>query len=178
MVASQASAPLALIWAQTTAGVIGGAGDIPWHIPGEQRRFKEFTIGGTVIMGRRTWDSLPARVRPLPGRENIVVTRDAAFAAPGARVVHTVDEALAAADPKRQAWCMGGGQLYAQTIGRATRLEVTEVALEVPGDAFAPPIGAEWRLASADPGSGWHDGPATPQHPEGLRYRFLSYVRR
>lgn len=165
------AAPLALIWAQTTTGVIGGDGDIPWHIPGEQRRFKELTMGGTVIMGRKTWQSLPERVRPLAGRDNIVVTRSEGFPAPGALVVHSVEAALEAADPAKQAWCMGGGELYAQTIGRASRLEVTEVDIDAPGDAFAPPIGAEWRQASADPAEGWHTTPA------GLRYRFVSYLR-
>jgi dihydrofolate reductase len=163
--------PLALIWAQTTTGVIGGEGDIPWHIPGEQRRFKELTMGGTVIMGRKTWDSLPERVRPLPGRDNIIVTRSADFAAPGARVAHSIEEALAAVDPAKPAWCIGGAQLYAQTIGVATRLEVTMVDLDAPGDAYAPPIGEDWRQASVDPESGWHES------PEGLRYRFLSYLR-
>ncbi len=167
----QASAPIALIWAQTTEGVIGGDGDIPWHIPGEQRRFKELTLGGTVIMGRRTWDSLPQRVRPLPGRQNIVVTRSPAFQAPGAVVAHSVEEALRFADPAVQAWCIGGAQLYAQTIGLASRLEVTEVDLDAPGDAFAPPIGAEWRPAVAGPEPAWQES------PEGLRYRFLSYLR-
>jgi len=164
-------APLALIWAQTTAGVIGGGGDIPWHIPGEQRRFRELTTGGTVIMGRKTWDSLPERVRPMPGRDNIVVTRSADFVAPGATVVHSVEAALALADPAKQAWCMGGGELYAQTIAFADRLEVTEIDAEVAGDAFAPAIGADWRQASADPESGWHES------PEGLKYRFLAYAR-
>ncbi|MFC4244446.1 dihydrofolate reductase [Gryllotalpicola reticulitermitis] len=164
-------APLALIWAQTTTGVIGGNGDIPWQIPGEQRRFKEFTTGGTVIMGRKTWESLPERVRPMPGRDNIIVTRSSGFLAPGALVVHSVAAALGAADPAKQAWCMGGGELYAQTIAYASRLEVTEVDLDVPGDAFAPLIGQDWRQASADPPEGWHTSPA------GLRYRFLTYLR-
>lgn len=164
-------APLALIWAQTTTGVIGGRGDIPWHIPGEQRRFKELTLGGTVIMGRKTWESLPERVRPLPGRDNIVVTRGSGFRAHGALVVHSIDEALHDADAGKQAWCMGGGELYAQTIARASRLEITEVDTDVPGDTFAPPIGAEWRQTSVDPAEGWLLSPA------GLRYRFASYER-
>ena len=164
-------APLALIWAQTTTGVIGGQGDIPWHIPGEQRRFKELTLGGTVIMGRKTWDSLPERVRPLTGRDNIVVTRRVDFTAPGAVVVHSVEQALDTADPAKPAWCMGGGEIYAQLISHASRLEVTEVELDVAGDAFAPRIGAEWRQASVDPAEGWHTS------PEGLRYRFLSFSR-
>jgi dihydrofolate reductase len=169
--ADGAAAPLALIWAQTTTGVIGGDGDIPWHIPGEQRRFKQLTMGGTVIMGRKTWESLPERVRPLPGRDNIVVTHSRGFEAQGARVVHSVDEALAAADPAKQAWCIGGAQLYAQMIERADRLEVTEIDLDAPGDAFAPPVGEQWRQASAEPESGWS------MSPEGLRYRFVSYLR-
>jgi dihydrofolate reductase len=164
-------APLALIWAQTTTGVIGGEGDIPWNIPGEQRRFKQLTLGGTVIMGRKTWDSLPERVRPLPGRDNIVVTRSDSFEAPGARVAHSVAEALALADPAKQAWCIGGGQLYAQTIEFADRLEVTEVDLDAPGDAYAPPVREDWRQASVDPESGWNAS------PDGLRYRFVTYLR-
>jgi dihydrofolate reductase len=164
-------AALAMIWAQTVTGVIGGEGDIPWHIPGEQRRFKELTMGGTVIMGRKTWESLPARVRPLPGRDNIVVTRSADFSAPGARVAHSVDEALELADPTKQAWCIGGGQLYAQLIDVASRLEVTEVDAAFPGDAYAPPIGEAWREASVSPESGWSES------ADGLRYRFVTYLR-
>ncbi|WP_022880913.1 dihydrofolate reductase [Gryllotalpicola ginsengisoli] len=166
-----ATPSLALIWAQTTAGVIGGAGAIPWHIPGEQRRFKELTAGGTVIMGRATWESLPARVRPLPGRDNIVVTRQTDFRADGATVVHSIEAALQAADPSRQAWCIGGAQLYAQTIGMADRLEVTYVELDAPGDAYAPMIGAEWRESGEGADAAWLES------PEGLRYRFARYLR-
>lgn len=168
---TETTAALALIWAQTTTGVIGGEGDIPWHIPGEQRRFKELTMGGTVIMGRKTWDSLPERVRPLTGRDNIVVTRSVDFTAAGVPVAHSIDEALRAADPAKPAWCIGGAQLYAQTIGFASRLEVTMVDLDAPGDAYAPPIGEDWREASVDPESGWHES------AEGLRYRFVRYLR-
>lgn len=168
---SAARAPLAMIWAQSTTGVIGGEGDIPWHIPGEQRRFKELTLGGTVIMGRKTWESLPERVRPLTGRDNVVLTRAAEFTAPGARIAHSLDEALDVADPSRQAWCIGGSQLYAQLIGVASRLEVTEVDVDVAGDAYAPPIDESWRAETADAGTDWHTSPA------GVRYRFTRYLR-
>ncbi|GAA4172022.1 hypothetical protein GCM10022287_12220 [Gryllotalpicola koreensis] len=122
-------------------------------------------------MGRKTWESFPARIRPMPGRDNIVVTRNAAYDAPGALVVGSVEQALAAADPAKQLWCIGGGEIYAQMIGLADRLEVTEVDIDAPGDAFAPPIGDDWRQASVDPESGWHES------PEGLRYRYVSYLR-
>lgn len=160
---------LGLIWAQSTEGVIGAAGTIPWLVPGEQRRFRELTDGGTVIMGRATWDSLPEKVRPLPGRENVVVTRQPSFAAPGAIVVDSPAAALAASAPDRAVWCIGGAQLYAELIGAADRLEVTEVDVAVAGDAFAPSIGADWLLAAE---GAWLEA------PNGVRHRFLSYRRR
>jgi dihydrofolate reductase len=89
---------LGLIWAQSTSGVIGRANGIPWRLPEDQARFKELTMGHTVVMGRLTWESLPAKVRPLPGRKNVVVTRQAGYAADGATVVGGLDEALAGAE--------------------------------------------------------------------------------
>ena len=84
---------LGLIWAQSPSGVIGRAGGIPWRLPEDQARFKELTLGHTVVMGRLTWESLPSKVRPLPGRRNVVVTRQADYMADGATVVGSLDEA-------------------------------------------------------------------------------------
>ena len=97
-----------LVWAQSTSGVIGRGGDIPWRVPEDLAHFKKVTMGHTVVMGRRTWDSLPASVRPLPGRRNIVLSRQVDFAAEGAEVVGSLDEALS----EPGAWVIGGGQIY------------------------------------------------------------------
>ena len=112
---------IGLIWAQARGGVIGDGGGIPWHIPEDMKFFRETTAGGTVLMGRRTWDSLPPRFRPLPGRTNIVVTRDRSWRADGAVVQH--DLAL----PEGDVWVMGGGEIYAAVIDSADVIAVTEV---------------------------------------------------
>ncbi len=158
-------APLSLIWAQAHDRVIGAAGGMPWHVPEDLAQFKELTLGQSVIMGRKTWDALDPRFRPLPGRRNIVVTRDPEWAAPGADVMHSLDEALSQPAPL---WVIGGGELFAATIDRADRLEITELDLSVEGDAFAPPIGSGWRLTDE---GGWQASCG------GVRYRFLSYSR-
>ncbi len=160
---------LALIWAQAANGVIGADGTMPWHVPEDTAHFKELTMGSTVIMGRRTWDSFPDRFRPLPGRRNIVVTRDRAWTADGAEAVHSVDDALAL-DPSP--WIIGGAQLYSATIARADRLEVTEIAASPDGDASAPAIDpALWMLSPSAGGAAWLTSRT------GLDYRFLSYAR-
>jgi dihydrofolate reductase len=159
----------ALIWAQAANGVIGAAGEMPWSVPEDLAHFKQLTMGSPVIMGRRTWDTIPDRFRPLPGRRNIVVSRDPDFVAEGAEVAGSIDEALHLdASP----WIMGGAQIYHATIERAARLEVTEIATTVDGDAFAPAI---------DP-SVWMLTPLTADAPwltsrSGLDYRFLTYAR-
>jgi dihydrofolate reductase len=157
---------LGLIWAQSTSGVIGRAGDIPWQVPEDLIRFKELTIGHTVVMGRRTWDSLPARFRPLPGRRNVVLTRQTGFIADGATVVDCLDEALT--DP--DTWVIGGEQIYTLALPRAGRCEVTEIDIELPrddGDAVAPVLDETW---AGTPGE-WQTSSA------GVRYRFHSYHR-
>ena len=156
---------LSLIWAQAHDRVIGAAGGVPWHVPEDLGHFKELTLGETVIMGRKTWDALDPRFRPLPGRRNVVVTRDPEWSAEGAEVMHSLDDALAASDP---VWVIGGAELLAATIDRAERLEVTELDLDVEGDTFAPPIGSGWQIASEGE---WQ------QSRGGVRYRFLRYNR-
>jgi dihydrofolate reductase len=159
---------LALVWAQARGGVIGAAGGIPWRVPEDQARFRQLTTGHPVLMGRATWDSLPDRFRPLPGRDNLVLTRARAWSAPGAVVVASVadaDRVLAG----RDAWVIGGAQVYAELIDRADRLEVTEIDLDVPGDTFAPPVDPGTWTAVAT--AAWLESRTGP------RYRFVSYRR-
>jgi dihydrofolate reductase len=155
-----------LIWAQSASGVIGRAGDIPWRLPEDMSRFKDLTMGHTVVMGRRTWESLPARVRPLPGRRNVVLTRQADYMAEGAVVVTSLDDALA----DGSVWVIGGAEIYALALPRATRCEVTEVHMDLPrrdDDAVAPVLDEGWVAEDAD----WQISRS------GLRYRFSSYRR-
>jgi dihydrofolate reductase len=155
-----------LIWAQSPSGVIGRAGGIPWRLPEDQARFKKLTLGHTVVMGRLTWESLPSKVRPLPGRENVVVTRQADYVAEGATVVGSLDEALTA----NQTWVIGGEQIYGLALPIATRCEVTEVEVDLPRDdedALAPVLDETWIGVEGD----WMVSSS------GLRYRFSSFSR-
>lgn len=161
---------LALVWAQGRGGVIGLDGGLPWHLAEDLARFRALTSGHPVIMGRATWQSLPPRFRPLPGRENIVLSRDPHLAVEGATVLPGVEEAVAHVRG-REAWVIGGGSVYAATIGRADRLEVTEVDEDVRGDTYAPAVDDSWEVVSRDPAEGWHTGAG------GLRYRFVTYLR-
>jgi dihydrofolate reductase len=135
---------LALIWAQAEGGVIGNAGAIPWRLPEDQARFKELTIGATVLMGRLTWESLPASVRPLPGRRNLVLSTDPRWAADGGERVHSVESAIDLA--ARDLWVIGGAAVYAAALPFAERVEATYVDLSCDGDVFAPDLDAGWQL--------------------------------
>jgi len=157
---------LGLIWAQSTSGVIGRDGGIPWRLPEDQARFKELTMGHTVVMGRLTWESLPAKVRPLPGRRNVVVTRQAGRAAEGAEVVASLEDALTGDD----VWVIGGAQIYALALPIATRCEVTEVDIDLrreDDDVVAPVLDETWLGTAGE----WLTSTS------GLRYRFDSYKR-
>ncbi len=136
---------LGLIWAQAANGVIGRDGKLPWHLPEDLAHFKQVTLGAPVIMGRRTWDSLPPRFRPLPGRRNIVVTRQPQWQAGGAERAGSLDEALALCAGADTTWVIGGAQLYALAAPAAQVAEVTHIEREVDGDAYAPVLGAGWR---------------------------------
>jgi dihydrofolate reductase len=162
---------LALVWAQTSDGVIGRDGALPWHVPEDMAHFRALTSGHPVVMGRATWESLPPRFRPLPGRENIVLSRTPGYVADGARVVTTMAAALELV-AGREAWVIGGGAVYEAAIGHADRLEVTEIDDMVAGDTYAPVIDAGWTLVAREPAAGWHTSAA-----EGVRYRFSSYGR-
>ena len=135
-----------LIYARADNGIIGKDGVMPWHLPEDLAHFKELTQGRPVIMGRKTWDSLPERFRPLPGRTNIVVTRQADWQAPGALRAASLEDALAlAAQLSAAVWVMGGAQIYAQALPLADRVEVTEIAQDFEGDVYAPTLGPEWK---------------------------------
>ena len=162
---------VSLIWAQARGGVIGADGGIPWHVAEDARRFRRLTDGGAVVMGRKTWDSLPARFRPLPGRRNVVITRDAAWRAEGAARASSLDDAIALAE-QLPVWVIGGSQIYELAMRVADALEVTEIDSDARGDAFAPAIDADWVPVEREPESGWLIGES------GQRYRFVRYERR
>ena len=129
---------IALVAAVARNGVIGRDGAIPWRIPGDMRRFRELTMGHPVVMGRRTWDSLPDSFRPLPGRRNIVVTRNPEWHAEGAERAGSLGEALQVVECADRVFVIGGAQLYADALPLADELLLTEVDAEVEGDTIFP----------------------------------------
>jgi len=147
---------ITLVAAVARNGVIGADGGLPWHLPDDLRRFKALTMGHTMIMGRRTFESIG---RALPGRVSIVVTRDAGWTAPGVTVAHSVEEALALADPdpdpRAEVMVVGGGEIYRQTLELADRLEITHVDADALGDTRFPDIDpAVWQLADRQDSTG------------------------
>lgn len=166
---------IGLIWAQAHDRVIGLDGVMPWHLPEDLAHFKAVTLGAPVIMGRKTWESLPERFRPLPGRRNIVVTRDTQWSSDGAETTFSLDEAVARASEGLEnsdfIWIIGGGQIFTQSLARADRIELTEINTMVAGDSFAPELGDEWMPNHADPITGWHTAQS------GLEYRFVRLDR-
>lgn len=153
-----------LVWANAHDGVIGKDGVMPWHVPEDMAHFREVTGADPVIMGRRTWDSLPERFRPLPGRRNIVVTRNADFVAAGAEVAHSIADALALAEMPRVS-IIGGGQIYRAALPHATALEVTELDIDVEGDTHAPATEGFEVVEASD----WADSKTD------IPYRFVRY---
>ena len=158
---------LHLIYARTTNGVIGANNTLPWHLPEDLAHFKRHTLGCPVIMGRKTWDSLPPKFRPLPGRLNLVVTRQPDWQTQGTQAADSLQDALAQCGDAPDAWVIGGAQIYAQALPMAHSVVVTEIDLQVDGDAFAPELGSAWcetnrqRHVSA----------------KGLAYSFVHYQR-
>jgi len=162
-----ALAPLALVVAASDNNVIGKDGALPWRIPADLKRFKALTIGHPCIMGRKTWDSLPKK--PLPGRTNIVVTHNRQFTAEGARIAHSLEDAIAIARTENSSAIMviGGEALYREALHVAAIIYLTRVEGAFEGDAFFPAPGAEWQETA-------NEGP----YEEGaLRYRFLTLER-
>ena len=136
-------------------GCIGKDGTLPWHLPEDLKRFKELTMGHPVIMGRKTWESLPERFRPLPGRTNVVVTRQADYPLPeGVERVASIEDALA--EHAEDAFIIGGAQLYRDAMPLVDTLHITHVHATVDGDAFFPDIDAAvWRETEKEPREGF-----------------------
>ncbi len=154
-----------LIYARAANGVIGKDGAMPWHLPEDLAHFKRLTQGHPVIMGRKTWDSLPPRFRPLPGRSNIVITRQADWQAAGAQAASSLPAALTLCGQADEVWVMGGAQIYAQAEPLADRIEVTEIARAFDGDTFAPVLGGQWAEAARE----------DHLSSTGLKFSFVTY---
>jgi dihydrofolate reductase len=156
---------ISLVAALARNRAIGIGNRLPWRLPEDLRRFKRLTMGAPVIMGRRTRESIG---RPLPGRRNIVVTRQRAASWEGCVVAHSLDEALAAATDAPEVFVIGGAELYAQALARAGRLYLTLIDAEYPGDAWFPEL---------DP-AGWREiERAASVSAGGLAYAFVTYER-
>ena len=136
---------IGLIYAHARNGVIGKDGVLPWHLPEDLAHFKRTTLGAPVIMGRKTWDSLPPRFRPLPGRRNVVITRDPQWQAAGAERAGTLDEAFAHCAGAPIAWVTGGAEIFRLAEPRADLAVVTEIEADYEGDVMAPKLGPAWR---------------------------------
>jgi dihydrofolate reductase len=160
-----------LIWAQARNRVIGNKGRMPWHLPEDLAHFKALTLGHPVIMGRKTWDSLPEKFRPLPGRTNIVITRQTNWREKGVEPATSLPEALQICEhisnKPSEIWIIGGAQIYAQALPLAHRIEVTEIDDTVEGDAYAPEIGNDWKETNRE----------IQRSKTGQLFSFVSYVR-
>ena len=156
-----------LIYARAANGVIGKDNAMPWHLPEDMAHFKQLTSGCPVIMGRKTWDSLPAKFRPLPGRHNIVISRQAGYAAEGASTAASLTQALRLCEADSQVWVIGGAQIYALAEPLAHRIEVTEIAHDFDGDAFAPVLGPQWQEAARQ----------AHVSANGLHFSFVTYTK-
>lgn len=156
---------ITLIVAYSANRTIGCDNALPWKLPGDLAHFKRHTLGHPIIMGRKTWASLG---RPLPGRRNVVISRDAQFEAAGALVVPTLEAALAACADTEEAYVIGGAQIYALALPLARRILATEIHAEVKGDAFFPCL----------PSYAWREVARQTQPPEaGYTYDFVTYER-
>ena len=160
---------LKLIYARAANGVIGLNNQMPWHLPEDLAHFKRTTLGCPVLMGRKTWESIPAKFRPLPGRANLVITRQKDWQADGAFVVHSLEEgialALAHCPEGKDLWVMGGAEIYAQAAPHASEAFVTEIEEVFEGDAFAPELSAAWQEVSRE----------SHVSATGLKFSFVTY---
>lgn len=159
---------LNLIYARASNGVIGLNNTLPWHLPEDMAHFKRTTLGCPVIMGRKTWDSLPPRFRPLPGRLNLVLTRQTGWQADGAVHAHTLEQACAQCPADSTAWVIGGAEIYALALPLASTVVVTEIDAAFEGDAYAPELGADWVESRREP----------QVSASGLAFSFVTYQRR
>ncbi len=136
---------LNLIMARAANGVVGKDGALPWHLPEDMAHFKQTTLGCPVIMGRKTWDSLPPKFRPLPGRTNIVVTRQKNWNEPGAVAQSSMAQALQYCAQHAVVWVIGGAQIWAEALPFGDTAVVTDIDADFEGDAYAPVFGPEWQ---------------------------------
>ncbi len=159
---------LAYVVAMDENRVIGRNNDLPWHLPDDMKWFRAKTMGKPCIMGRKTYDSLPARFRPLPGRLNIVVTRNTDYEAPGAVVVHSMDDALQAAGEVEEIIIVGGADMFRRLMPVVDRLYLTQVHGAAEGDVFFPPYDArEWHTDFRE------EHPADDRHPFAFTWLIL-----
>ena len=156
-----------MIFARAANGVIGKNNAMPWHLPEDLAHFKKLTLGHPVIMGRKTWDSIPPKFRPLPGRTNIVVTRQSDWQPEGANTAGSLQAALAQCHAARDVWIIGGAQIYAQTEPLASRIEMTLIDKDFDGDAFAPTLGSQWKTIHKQ----------DHVSSTGLNFSFITYTR-
>ncbi len=139
---------ISLIVAASANGVIGVDGELPWHLPDDFRFFKQVTMGKPIVMGRRTWESIG---RPLPGRQNIVITRQSGFEAPGASVVDSPEAAVEAVNDADEVMIIGGGEIYRRFLPMADRVYLTRVDADIEGDTFFPALeDSEWKVESSE----------------------------
>jgi dihydrofolate reductase len=140
---------ISLVYAQSRNGIIGHQGGLPWHIPSDLKRFKDVTMGKPIIMGRKTWESLPRK--PLPGRQNIVISRQANFAGEGADVTSSAAGALLLSGAVPEVCVIGGAEIYRMFLPQAGRIHLTEIDADFEGDTPAPVIDpAQWREISRE----------------------------
>ena len=159
---------VSLIVAMAQNRTIGVNNTLPWRCPEDLKHFKALTMGHPMIMGRKTWESLPPKFRPLPGRLNIVVTRNADYVAEGATVANALEAAVKVGAGKTALFVIGGAELYAHTLPHAQRLELTEIDAAFEGDAYFPAFDrAQWREVKREPG----------KTEAGLAYAFVTYER-
>jgi dihydrofolate reductase len=158
---------LKLIFARAANGVIGKDNAMPWHLPEDLAHFKRLTQGCPVLMGRKTWDSLPPRFRPLPGRRNIVITRQPDWQAEGALRAASLQEAVQLCGDAPEAWVIGGAEIYRQAEPMAGCAEVTEIAQDFEGDAYAPELGQAWVETARE----------KHRSGSGLDFSFVSYQK-
>lgn len=164
----------AVIWAQAANGVIGRDGTLPWHLPEDMAHFRALTAGATVVMGRRTWESLPDRFRPLPGRRNVVLTGSTEWTPTRAEVARSVAAGLRlVGGPHKSvawdAWVIGGASVFAEALPLVDVAEITELADPFDGDVVAPQLGAEWVEEGSTPD--WSTSES------GQRYRFRRFTK-
>jgi dihydrofolate reductase len=162
-----------LIWAQAHDRVIGHVGKMPWHLPEDLAHFKRTTLGSPVIMGRKTWDSLPPKFRPLPGRMNVVISSSQDIlknlSQIGVSPAQNLREALSNCEQSgaKEAWVIGGAQIYAQALPLAQKVVITEIDAAFEGDAFAPPLDSAWREAER----------SNLVAASGMKIAFVTYLR-